>query len=177
MSAHQAAPIAVSRVQALLFQAGAMRFALPTKQVLRVWPQCPLKPCALAPPAIVGLLAYQQLWLPVVDICQLLLSRPCAHVVATRLIIVQIVQPEMGAVGAQTRTFALLAERVLEVASLKPAEYVHAPNFADWLGMYRNASMDAPQLVHPELLLPEELTSLYAQHNPGLAQAQTGLKT
>jgi chemotaxis signal transduction protein len=173
MSEPHVAQNAVPRVQALLFQAGAMRFALPTKQVLRVWPHCPLKPCALAPPAIVGLLAYQQLWLPVVDICQLLLKRPCAHVVATRLIIVQIAQPE---VGAQTRTFALLAERVLEVASLKPAEYVRAPNFADWLGMYRNASMDAPQIVHPELLLPEELAHLYTQHNPAQSRAQTGLK-
>ncbi len=153
------------RLQALLFQAGEMRFAVLTRQVLRVWHQCELKPCAMAPPAVRGLLAYQQQWLPVVDICQLLLNRPCANAAATRLIIVQIDQPTIETSFPATRAFALLAERVLEVTRLKSAAFANAPSFADWLGLYRNASIDAPQLIYPELLLPAELARLYALHN------------
>jgi chemotaxis-related protein WspB len=156
---------ATPRMQALLFQAGSMRFAVATKHLLRVWPQCELKPCALAPASICGLLAYQQHWLPVVDVCQLLLNRPCVNAAATRLIIVQIEVVDVTTGLAQSRRFALLAERVLEVISLKPEQMISAPSFADWLGLYRNVSLDAPQLIQPELLMPEELARLYALHN------------
>jgi hypothetical protein len=94
-----------------------------------------------------------------------LLNRPCANATATRLIIVQIDSVNLASNLAQSRRFALLAERVLEVISLKPEQMISAPSFADWLGLYRNTSLEAPQLIQPELLMPEELARLYALHN------------
>ncbi len=140
---------------ALAFRAGNLRLALPTTAVVEVSPRRALRPLALAPECVIGLLAFRGTLTPVVDLCRLLLGRDCAPLRSSRIIIVTL----PGKSGS--RLLGLLAEDVLDllpVAATIPG--LRLPN-APWLSEHLADQPDLPQLLDPAALLPQELEALF----------------
>ncbi len=140
---------------ALAFRAGDLRLALPTTAVVEVSPRRTLRPLALAPASVIGLLPFRGTLTPVVDLCRLLLGRDCASLRSSRIIVVTL----PGANGA--RLVGLLAEDVLDLLPIGATiPGLRLPN-APWLSDHMADRPDLPQLLDPAALLPEELEALF----------------
>ncbi|KFN48345.1 chemotaxis protein CheW [Arenimonas composti] len=141
---------------ALCFSIGELRLALPGRCVVEVLPRHVLRPVALAPAAVTGLLPFRGALVPVVDLCRLVLQRDARPVHSSRIVIVSVAEQTGGA-----RLVGLLAEDVLD---LVPAgETVPGLQLADapWLGAHLAEPPGLPQLLDPSRLLPDELAALF----------------
>jgi len=140
---------------ALAFRAGDLRLALPTSAVVEVSPRRALRPLALAPPGVIGLLPFRGTLTPVVDLCRLLLGRDCEPLRSSRIVVVAL----EGA--AVQRLIGLLAEDVLDLlpvtATIPGLRLPSAPFLREHIADQR----DLPQLLDPAALLPSELEGLF----------------
>jgi chemotaxis-related protein WspB len=145
---------------ALGFHVGDLRLALPVHFVVEVLARRALRPLAMAPAGVVGLLPFRGTLTPVVDLCQLMLGRPCRPLRSSRLIIVS--------VGSDSgpRMLGLLAENVLDL--LPTGETLAGLRLPDapWLGDHLSEQEQLPQLVDPAQLLPAELSALFETQAP-----------
>jgi chemotaxis-related protein WspB len=140
---------------ALAFRAGELRLALPTAAVVAVLPRRALRPLALAPESVIGLLPYRGTLTPVVDVCRLLLGRDCLPLRSSRIVVITL------AGKAGQRLLGLLAEDVLELLPVTATiPGLRLPN-APWLNEHLADQRDLPQLLDPAALLPEELEALF----------------
>lgn len=140
---------------ALAFRAGDLRLALPTAAVVKVLPRRALRPLALAPDGVIGLLPFHGTLTPVVDLCRLLLGRDCAPVRSSRIVIVTL------PMQSGQRLLGLLAEDVLDL--LPVTATVPGLRLPDvpWLSEYVADQPDLPQLLDPAALLPDRLEALF----------------
>ena len=140
---------------ALAFRAGPMRLALPISAVVEVSPRRELRPLALAPAGVIGLLPFRGTLTPVVDLCRILLGRDCRPLRSSRIIVVRL------SGKAADRLIGLLAEDVLDLlpvtATIPGLRLPSAP----WLSDHLADQRDLPQLLDPAALLPDELESLF----------------
>lgn len=140
---------------ALAFDVGELRLALAATYVVEVLHRRELRPLALAPPGIAGLLPFRGSLTPVVDLCQLLLQRDCAPLRSSRLIVVSLPH------GERSRLLGLLAENVVDlVDGRRTVPGLRLPN-VPWLGEHLADQPSLPQLVDPLQLLPDELAALF----------------
>jgi chemotaxis-related protein WspB len=140
---------------ALAFDVGKLRLALPATLVVEVLHRRELRPLALAPAGVVGLLPFRGSLTPVVDLCQLLLQRDCAPRRSSRLMVLCLAD------GKQPRWLGLLAENVTElIDSTRTLPGLRVPG-APWLGDHLADQPALPQLLDPLLLLPDELKALF----------------
>lgn len=143
-------------MQALVFRVGMHRLALRAREVVEVLPRMPLREVAMAPEAVLGLLAFRAHLTPVVDLGLLIRGERCRPQLGTRIVVV-----EVGAGTSSRRYVGLLAEDVSELvplgrtaAGLEVAEH-------PWLGAHLADTPDWPQLIEVHELLPEALTRLF----------------
>jgi chemotaxis-related protein WspB len=140
---------------ALAFRAGEMRFALPIAAVVEVSPRRALRPLAMAPAGVIGLLPFRGTLTPIVDLCRLVLGRDSRALRSSRIIVVAL----SGKAGP--RMIGLLAEDVLDLllvtATIPGLRLPSAP----WLSDHLADQRDLPQLLDPAALLPEELEALF----------------
>ena len=145
---------------ALGFHVGDLRLALPVHFVVEVLARRALRPLAMAPAGVVGLLPFRGTLTPVVDLCQLMLQRPCRPLRSSRLIIITI------ATDSGSRLLGLLAENVLDLMptgdTLAGLRLPDAP----WLGDHLAQQQALPQLIDPSQLLPAELAALFETQAP-----------
>jgi len=145
---------------ALAFRVGDLRLALPAAVVVEVLPRRELRPLALAPNGVAGLLPFRGTLVPVVDLCRLLLDRDCAPLRSSRLIVVTLQH------GSGKRLIGLLAENVLDLipsgATLPGLRQPDAP----WLGDHLAEQSELPQLLDPAQLLPDALAALFSEDTP-----------
>lgn len=142
----------------LCFNVGDLRLALPGTCIVEVLPRHVLRPVALAPPAVVGLLQFRGALVPVVDLCRLVLQRECRPLLSSRLIIVALPH------AAGQRMVGLLAENVLDLVS--STETISGLQLADapWLGEHLADQPGLPQLLDVDRLLPDELAALFSEN-------------
>lgn len=140
---------------ALAFNVGDLRLAIPVSAVAEILPRRELRPVALAPPGVVGLLALRGTLTPVVDLCRLLLARDCRPLRSSRLIVVRLPH------GDSHRCIALMAENVLDLVPLGDTLPGLPAEGATWLGEHLAGPPGLPQLMDPLQLMPAELASLY----------------
>jgi chemotaxis-related protein WspB len=145
---------------ALGFHVGDLRLALPVHFVVEVLARRALRPLAMAPAGVAGLLPFRGTLTPVVDLCQLMLGRPCRPLRSSRLIIVSI------GTDSGPRMLGLLAENVLDL--LPTGETLAGLRLPDapWLGDHLSEQEELPQLVDPAQLLPAELSALFETQAP-----------
>lgn len=145
---------------ALAFHVGDLRLALPAGAIVEVLPRRELRPVAMAPEGVVGLLPFRGALVPVVDLCRLMLARDCAPMRSSRLIVLAL--PHAG----KHRLVGLLAENVLDLvptgATLPGLRLPDAP----WLGDHLAEQSDLPQLLDPAQLLPDALAALFVEAAP-----------
>lgn len=145
---------------ALAFHVGDLRLALPAAAIVEVLPRRELRPLALAPVGVVGLLPFRGTLTPVVDLCVLMLGRDCAPLRSSRLIVVTLPQAN------GQRLVALLAENVLDLIEAKhTVPGLRLPD-APWLGDHLAEQDGLPQLLDPAQLLPEALAALFSEEAP-----------
>ena len=140
---------------ALCFNVGEQRLALPTVVIVEVLPRYELRPVALAPASVIGLLPFRGALVPVVDLCRLVLQRDCRPLLSSRMIVVSVPH------GGSRRQVALLAENVLDLVPV--GDTVSGLQLADapWLGDHLVEPPGLPQLLDPSRLLPDELAALF----------------
>ena len=140
---------------ALAFRVGELRLALPTAAVVEVLPRRALRPLALAPAGVIGLLPFRGTLTPVIDLCRLLLERDCAPLRSSRIIVMDL-PAKHG-----SRLLGLLAEDVLDLLpTTATVPGLRLPN-APWLNEHLADQPDLPQLLDPAALLPDELAALF----------------
>jgi chemotaxis-related protein WspB len=151
----------------LLFALGAQRYALEGAQVVEVAPAIDLQPLPHAPSYVAGLGNYRGQVVPVIDLCQLVLGRPCQPLLSTRLILVQYEPPIQNPKSKIQNHFGLLAERVTDTARVAPAALAPAGirvDEAPYLGEVMTDDHGMIRCVRVEHLLPEALrASLFAE--------------
>ncbi|MGQ0801906.1 MAG: chemotaxis protein CheW [Pseudomarimonas sp.] len=142
---------------ALAFDVGELRLALAATYVVEVLHRRELRPLALAPHGVVGLLPFRGSLTPVVDLCQLLLQRDCKPLRSSRLIVLTLPHRE------QPRLIGLLAENVVDlIDSKRTMPGLRLPN-VPWLGEHLADQAELPQLVDPLQLLPDALADLFVE--------------
>ncbi|MCY3020928.1 MAG: chemotaxis protein CheW [Planctomycetota bacterium] len=156
---------------ALVFCLGDERYALECSQVVEVAPLVPLRKLAQAPPYVAGVFVYRGKPVPVLDLCQMTLGRPCRMLMSTRVILVKYPAPSVGAPpggrpAGEQQVLGLLAERVTETTQCEPAAFAPAGVKADaapYLGGLAPDGQGLMQSVQLEKLLPEDVRALLFQ--------------
>ncbi len=100
----------------LLFQLDSARFALPAREVHEVLPLVSTRALPGAPAGVVGLINYRGEAVPVLDVALVVLGRPSARRVSTRLLVV-------GHPAAPGQRLALVAERATGLVAKNPGEF------------------------------------------------------
>ncbi|MEO6172328.1 MAG: chemotaxis protein CheW [Arenimonas sp.] len=142
---------------AIAFQVGDHALALPASRVVELLPRRTLRPIAMAPEGVIGLLPFRGALVPVVDLCRLALGRDSRPLRSTRLIVLSLPH------GDSKRLICLLAESVLDLVTLGDTLPGLSVSGAPWLGEHLAHSAGMPQLVDPIQLLPVELAALYQE--------------
>ena len=139
----------------LVFQLGKDRYALETSHVVEVIPSLVLRKLPRAPEYVIGIFNYRGTIVPVVDLCQLTLDRPCDNCLSTRILLVQV----RGDDGS-SRCIGLRAERVTETVKVSESDMVPpgiAVADAPYLGKLISDARGMIQCIRVEDILPKKL--------------------
>jgi chemotaxis-related protein WspB len=142
----------------LLFRLGNDRYALDAGQVAEVLPLTEWKAIPLAARGLAGLLNYRGLPVPVIDLCELILGRPCQKRLSTRQILVHYTDAHGG-----KRLLGLVAEGATDTLRCELSELVdsgvHGAD-APYLGPVIMGKHGIIQQVDASTLLPASLRDL-----------------
>lgn len=144
-------------MRCLAFQLGEGRYALPLRDILEVLPLLPVVRVPHAPDYISGIINYREQAVPVLDLCQLVLDRPCEERMSTRLIVVR-----WQLSGRAARLLALMVERAVNEMKLDtktfqpPLQIDETP----YLGRLAVSATGLVQMVTVSQLLPQEMAAL-----------------
>lgn len=139
----------------LLFQLGADRYALAARDVVEVLPLLALKAVPGAPRGVAGLIDYRGTAVPAIDLSALVLGRPAAQRVSTRLLLARYT-PRAGG----ERLLALMAERATEMLRREPTDFHPAAvqgEHARYLGPVLSDPSGLIQRVEVNALLTEDV--------------------
>lgn len=103
----------------VLFKLGQDRFALDASRVAEVVPLVGLKRMPAAPEGVAGIFNYRGRFVPVVDLCELVLGRPAAEQISTRVIVVH--YPDAD---GRDHLLGLIAEQATEVLRRERSDFV-----------------------------------------------------
>ena len=98
----------------LIFNIGQTRCAIDSRRVIEVVPRVALRQLPRASDYVAGLFVYRGAVVPVIDLCQLAMGRPCGHQLSTRIVLVDYPEKDGG-----SRAVGLLAECVTETAAVR----------------------------------------------------------
>jgi chemotaxis-related protein WspB len=97
----------------LQFHMDDARYVLPARDVIEVIPLVKLQPLPQVPLHIAGLLCYRGRSVPVIDLCQLMLGRPCNQRLSSRIVVAK----------ARDRTIGLVVEKATEARKFEASEF------------------------------------------------------
>src|SRR4051812_9926135 len=93
----------------VLFQVGNDQYAIPASRVIEVLPLVHFKRIPQSPPGVAGAFNYRGTAVPVVDLNEMLLGRPAAERLSTRVLLVRYPMET-----ARENILGLIAERATE---------------------------------------------------------------
>jgi chemotaxis-related protein WspB len=151
---------------ALCFRANGKRYAIAAREVVEVLPRKRLRELVGAPKAVLGLLPFRGMMVPVVDVSQLLGGLGTELRFSSRLIVVEVKD------AGEQRFIALQADDVTDLVRANQAEPGLNLANARYLGEHLVDIDELPQLLNAEYILPQELRTLFfAQQNAANAAA------
>jgi chemotaxis-related protein WspB len=145
-------------VRFVVFELSGRRYALDVRQVSEISPLPAITPIAHAPEGVAGIAELRGAPIPVVDLAQIMLDRPAARRLSTRLIVVHYA----GQDGTRRR-LALIAERVTQIVERHPDDFVEtgiSHDGAPYLGPVAREPEGFLQWVEVDALLPRHLRDI-----------------
>jgi len=145
----------------LQFRTGEDTYALDSRRVVRVLPAARLKRLPAAPQAVAGLLNFEGVPVPVLDLSVLTLGRPSAEHLSTRIILTELPGPAGG-----MRLLGLLAEHATDTLHCESGDFTPAgftPPAARYLGPVVSTGGTLVQRLELEQLLPTEMYAALAR--------------
>lgn len=145
----------------VLFQLGPDHYAIPGDRLVEVLPLVNLKAVPQSPPGVAGAFNYRGQSVPVIDLQEMLLGRPAARRLSTRILLVRY---PLG--SATTHTLGLIAERATETFQRDSADFIEpgiASEGAPYLGRVCRAERGLIQWVDIEKLLTPAVSQLLFQ--------------
>jgi chemotaxis-related protein WspB len=138
---------------AVLFNLGANRFAIASRTVVEILPLVALTPIPQCPEFVAGQFDFRGTVVPVIDLRQLVQSKPCAPLLGTRILLVNYTS------GNDTHLLGLMAENVTEVRQLDESEAIAPPVHTEgtrYMGPILAGDREMIQFVKMEELLTQE---------------------
>lgn len=145
-------------MRCLAFQLGEGQYALPLRDLVEVIPLLPIRAAPHAPDCISGLIHYRGQAVPVLDLCQLALGRPCEELTSTRLAVLR-----WPLAGRAAPLLALMIERAVSEVKLAPEMFQPMPLRIEETPYLKGLAASAAglvQLVDVTKLLPEAVAAL-----------------
>ena len=139
----------------LLFHLGNDHYALDAAQVAEVLPLVGIRRIPQAPPGVAGIFDCRGVPVPVIDLSQLMLGRPVARCLSTRIIVVDYPDQSGG-----LRRLGLIAEQVTETMRREQTDFVDAGvnnEGASYLGPVAAGARGLVQWVEVSKLLPQSV--------------------
>ena len=153
---------------ALLFLLGGERYALPCERVETVVPLVRLRSLPHAPAAVAGLLNYRGALVPVIDLAQLVLQRPCVERLNTRIILARFRRaPDWE------HLLGLLTERVIDTLQCEPETALPTGvriETTPFLGGLVQTGEGLAQFVLLDELLPETVRAMLFDAPPSAGE-------
>lgn len=103
----------------LQFYLDGYRYVLSTSDVVEIVPGIQLTPVPKAPGYISGLCHYRGASVPIIDLCELFLSRPCNRKLSTRIIFVNASRP-----GIEKKIVGFLVEKATETVKADEDSFI-----------------------------------------------------
>lgn len=91
----------------LSFHIGTEQYAVAAKQIIEILPLTHLQALPMTPDFVGGLLDFRGRPVPVIDLCQLIVKRPCNKVLSSRIVLVN-----YNASNSSKHPLGLIAEKV-----------------------------------------------------------------
>lgn len=127
----------------LRFQVGDMRCDTPCVHIREVVPMMALKEMPRMPPCFAGFFNYRGTVVPVIDLCRLMLDRPCDMRLSTRIILTERPRP----VGAPL-LLGLIAERITETVRREATGIPRADMTIETAPYVTGISMERDQMIY-----------------------------
>jgi chemotaxis-related protein WspB len=141
----------------LLFELDAGRYAIEASRVTEVLPLVEITRVPQAPPEVAGVCDRRGTPVPVIDLCQLLLGRPAARRLSTRILIV-----DYAGVG-RARQLGLVAEKATRIAQLDADAFLPSGirnSRAPYLGDVVGGPQGLIQRIDVDAILPDAVRDL-----------------
>ncbi|MGA3169701.1 MAG: chemotaxis protein CheW [Chthoniobacteraceae bacterium] len=130
----------------LLFQIGSGRYAIEAGRVVEVLPLIRVDEVPHAPAGMAGVFCYRGEPLPVIDLSSIILNRPAAQKLSTRILVVN---------TASGKRIGLIAERANETLKRERADFIDTgatPHGAPYLGPATRDDRGFVFLIDPDKL-------------------------
>ncbi len=142
----------------LHFEIGEGKYALPAERVLKVLPYIKLKKIPKTPEFVAGFMNYRGRLIPVIDLCSLILDRPCNPFLSTRIILIDYPFGKEG-----TAPLGLIAECVTEAVHGNESDFVFSGlkhQDSPFLGGVALDEEGMVQFIETNLLLPGQVRDM-----------------
>jgi len=130
------------------FSIGDDRYVIAINQILVIVPYVSLKSIPSLPDYAAGLLNYHGDSIPVIDICQLLVGRPCPRKLSSRIIVTTIKSNYDGEI-----TIGFLVEHATETITVDDDEFID-PRMSNpdmpFIGLVTNSEDGIITRIHPQ---------------------------
>lgn len=139
----------------LLFHIGSHRCVIDTSIVIEIIPQITLSKIPNSPDYIAGIFDLHGKIVPVLDLCQIALSRSCQKSFSTRIILIN-----YSYMLPQKHVLGLMAERVTDTLNLSMESFCDTGvtiEEAPYFGSVARDEAGIVQLIHIDKLIPQHI--------------------
>jgi chemotaxis-related protein WspB len=136
----------------LLFHLGRDRYLLDARQIVEILPLVDIIDLPQAPAGVLGVINYRGTLVPALDMGQIVLGRPVARRLHTRIILVRHVDP-----GGAAPLLGLVVEKVTDTRRIRSGEFSSAGISAAHRGPVVVDEAGVVQLVGVQQLLPASI--------------------
>jgi chemotaxis-related protein WspB len=159
----------------LTLQADESLYAVDVARVVEVVPRVNLRRQPHAPVFLAGVFDYRGIIVPVIDLGTLLGSAPCRSLLSTRIVLVDSRPAEHASIGPRPWLLGIIAERVIDVVSVKPEGVISAAMqlpTTPYLGSIVELDHEMAQLIVLDRVLDEPLRAAFFGSDEGAGSGE-----